>query len=185
MIYIGIDPGVSGGIAAIDQQRNVERAIVMPSTDADILAALRHLAWHHTVKAVIEDVHASPQMGVVSAYTFGGIVRALRMALTAADIPFHAIRPGEWQRALGCLQPKGAARAFGQKDKNITKRRAIELFPAAKVTHSIADALLLAEYCRLLHTGGLDVPSTTATEGRDSGHHGQKSKSRKARVEGF
>ena len=35
-------------------------------------------------------------------------------------------------------------------DKNVTKRRAQELFPGARVTHAVADALLLAEYCRRL-----------------------------------
>lgn len=38
-------------------------------------------------------------------------------------------------------------------DKNITKQRAQQLFPSAKVTHKIADALLLAEYCRRVHRG--------------------------------
>ncbi len=33
-------------------------------------------------------------------------------------------------------------------DKNVSKRRAQELFPALKVTHAIADALLIAEFAR-------------------------------------
>jgi hypothetical protein len=33
-------------------------------------------------------------------------------------------------------------------DKNVTKSRAQELFPEVKVTHAIADALLIAEYGR-------------------------------------
>jgi hypothetical protein len=33
-------------------------------------------------------------------------------------------------------------------DKNVTKRRAQQLFPQLKVTHAIADALLIAEYGR-------------------------------------
>jgi len=40
---------------------------------------------------------------------------------------------------MGCLT-KG--------DKNVSKRRAQELFPALKVTHAIADALLIAEFAR-------------------------------------
>ena len=34
-------------------------------------------------------------------------------------------------------------------DKNVTKNRAQQLWPTIKVTHAIADALLLGEYCRL------------------------------------
>ena len=33
-------------------------------------------------------------------------------------------------------------------DKNVTKRKAQSLFPWVKVTHAIADSMLLAEYCR-------------------------------------
>jgi hypothetical protein len=35
-------------------------------------------------------------------------------------------------------------------DKNITKRKAQELFPEIKITHAIADSLLIAEYGRRL-----------------------------------
>jgi hypothetical protein len=38
-------------------------------------------------------------------------------------------------------------------DKHISKQRAQQLFPSAKVTHAIADALLLAEYCGRVHRG--------------------------------
>jgi hypothetical protein len=34
-------------------------------------------------------------------------------------------------------------------DKNVSKRRAQEIFPMIKVTHSVADALLIAEYNRM------------------------------------
>jgi hypothetical protein len=61
----------------------------------------------------------------------------LEMALTAAGIPFTRIRPQVWQKELGCLT-KG--------DKNVTKRKAQELFPSLKVTHATADALLIAKY---------------------------------------
>lgn len=40
---------------------------------------------------------------------------------------------------MGCLT-KG--------DKNISKARAQQLFPTAKITHATADALLLAEWRR-------------------------------------
>jgi hypothetical protein len=40
---------------------------------------------------------------------------------------------------MGCLT-KG--------DKNVSKSRAQELFPSIKVTHAIADALLIAEHNR-------------------------------------
>jgi hypothetical protein len=33
-------------------------------------------------------------------------------------------------------------------NKNVTKTRAAQLFPGVKMTHAIADALLIAEYGR-------------------------------------
>jgi Holliday junction resolvasome RuvABC endonuclease subunit len=76
-------------------------------------------------------------MGVKSAFTFGNGFGHLEMALTAAGIPFERVSPQRWQKALGCLT-KG--------DKNVSKRRAQELFPSMKITHATADALLIAYY---------------------------------------
>ena len=63
------------------------------------------------------------------------------MALCAATIPYEEVTPQKWQKALGC-------RTGG--DKNVSKARAQALFPLQNITHAIADALLLAEYCRRL-----------------------------------
>jgi hypothetical protein len=76
-------------------------------------------------------------MGVKSAFTFGNGFGHLEMALTAACIPFARIRPQVWQKELGCLT-KG--------DKNVTRKRASELFPTIKCTHAVSDALLIAQY---------------------------------------
>lgn len=148
-VFIGVDVGVNGGIAAIDQDGRVVRALSMPQTESDILGAFGWFAQqlrlrNATYRAMLERVRSSPQMGVVSAFTFGAGYGGLRMALTAAQCPFDEVAPGVWQRSLSC-------RSGG--DKNITKRRAQELFPV-KITHAIADALLLAEYCRRTHRPG-------------------------------
>jgi crossover junction endodeoxyribonuclease RuvC len=88
-------------------------------------------------KAYIEQVSSSPQMGVVSSFSFGRGYGNLEMALTAAGIPFERVRPQVWQKAMGCMT-KG--------DKNISKAKAQELFPDKKVIHATADALLIALY---------------------------------------
>lgn len=139
MLYIGIDPGKGGGIAVLEDGV-VESCIPMPKTDRDVYDFLRDCGC--LSKAMLEFVRSSPQMGVTSAFTFGQGYGALRMALCAIDIAFDEVTPQKWQRGMGCLS-KG--------DKNVTKRRAQELFPKVKVTHAIADALLLAEYCRRFH----------------------------------
>ena len=135
--YLGIDPGANGGIAWItDGKACAEK---MPDTLKDLWELIRDIKSIGDCTAVIEQVHSSPQMGVKSAFTFGNGFGHLEMALTAAAIPFDRVRPQVWQKALGCLT-KG--------DKNITKQKAQEMFPIVKITHAIADALLIAEYNR-------------------------------------
>jgi hypothetical protein len=50
------------------------------------------------------------------------------------------VTPFTWQKRLQCLSGG---------DKNVTKARAQQLFPGVKISHITADALLLAEFCRL------------------------------------
>jgi len=148
MTIIGIDPGVNGGIAWItDGKPCVEK---MPDTLQDLWELLRDIASEGKCHAYLEEVHVAPsfaksadgkenkiRMGSRSAFTFGRGYGNLEMALTAAGIPFARIRPQVWQKELGCLT-KG--------DKNVSKRKAQELFPSMKVTHATADALLIAQY---------------------------------------
>lgn len=136
--FCGIDPGKSGGLAVVDELGIVIRVDKMPTTERDLLDLMLAI-WSIGARAVVERVSSSPQMGVVSAFTFGKGYGGILMALTAARIPFDQVAPVTWQTAMGC-------RTGG--DKNISKRRAQQLFPGQTVTHAIADALLLAEYGR-------------------------------------
>jgi len=139
MTTIGIDPGVNGGIAWIaDGKPCAEK---MPDTLQDLWELVRDIQSNGPCHAFVEQVHSSPQMGVVSSFSFGRGYGKLEMALTAAEIPFERVRPQVWQKAMGCMT---------RGDKNVSKRRAQELFPSIKITHAIADSLLIAEYGRRL-----------------------------------
>ena len=144
MTIIGIDPGASGGIAWTHEDGI--RAEKMPDTMQGVWELIIHIVndsamiYRHTeFKAYLEQVHSSPQMGVKSAFTFGNGFGHLEMALTAAGIPFERVRPQMWQKSMGCMT-KG--------DKNVSKRKAQELFPHIKCTHATSDALLIAEFGR-------------------------------------
>lgn len=136
-LFIGIDPGKSGGIAFIPESGSAW-AHEIPETDKDILELLSS-ASEYERHAIIERVGPMPKQGVVSTFTFGVGYGSLSMALLAERIPFERVSPAVWQRNIGCLT-KG--------DKNVSKRKAQELFPHLKITHKIADALLIAEYAR-------------------------------------
>lgn len=135
--YIGVDPGKSGAIAFL---RDGKWWAVKNSTTLTDLSDALDDAWDGGAYAVIETVHSSPQMGVKSAFTFGQSFGQLEALLVANKIPFDRVRPQAWQKDLQCLT-KG--------DKNVSKRKAQELFPNGdKITHATADALLLAEFAR-------------------------------------
>lgn len=141
--YVGVDPGVGGGIAIIGES-SIHTLSLKDKTEHDISQFL--FCWtgsdHEDDFAVIEKVASSPQMGVRSAFTFGRSYGFLRGILTGEDFPFEEVAPQKWQKELGCLT-KG--------DKNVSKARAQQLFPQLKITHAIADALLIAEYAKRLY----------------------------------
>lgn len=147
MIFIGIDPGVSGGIAVLNSSLKVLLAERMPQTSAPAITLLRRAIGYadgQAVHAALELVHSSPQMGVKSAFTFGRVYGRLEMLLAAAGVAYLNPTPQRWQGALNC-------RTRG--DKAVTLRLARHLFRSqVVVTNATADALLIAEFCRRFHS---------------------------------
>lgn len=136
-IYLGVDPGVVGGMAAISNTGVLATFKFKDATEADVSEMFEQ--FDDATFALIERVSSSPQMGVVSAFTFGRSYGFLRGMLIGHRIAFEEVSPMKWQNAMGC-------RSGG--DKNITKAKAQQLFPGVKITHANADALLIAEHCR-------------------------------------
>lgn len=138
-LILGIDPGQSGGLAILNHDLTAANVIAYAKTTPhDIVEVLRPAK---IMKAYIENVHAMPAQGVVSVWKFGQNYGWWLGVLTALGIPFEKVQPLKWQTAMGC-------RTGG--DKNISKAKAQELFPNMKLTHALADALLIAEYGRRL-----------------------------------
>ena len=138
MKYVGIDPGKSGGISIIDEHPNNLFAYKMPDTEQDIASIFKDISYEGESFAYIEKVSSMPGQGVRSMFSFGQNYGFLRACLHSYQIPFDEVLPAKWQKALGCLT-KG--------DKNVTKSKAQQLFPTIKVTHAIADSMLIAQYC--------------------------------------
>lgn len=148
-VCIGIDPGQSGGIALLwPNIGGIKNPVThkMPETERDLLELMREIDeqvgnYGFLASAAIEKVHGggARMMTPNSAFTFGMGYGGLRMAVIAAGIPFREVTPQRWQKDLACMTGG---------DKNVTKAAAQRLFPAVKVTHAIADALLIAEWMR-------------------------------------
>ncbi len=175
--FMGIDPGVSGGLACINEKGSIQAIIEMPTNPWDIW---QWLGGYNATHIVLEKVASSPQMGVVSAFTFGKGYGTLVGQLTALahinGTRFEETTPQVWQRALGISPRKKKARRKnleklydynkrikGQKVesepqyKERLRVKAQQLFPKFELWKeprtmgkqlAICDALLIAEYCR-------------------------------------
>jgi hypothetical protein len=139
MIYLGIDPGKSGAIAAVwdDGEAHVSY-IKGDQTEHDIWNWLQGFDLDNA-RAVLEMVASRPTDGVRQAFTFGASYGFVRGMLTAAKVPYIEVTPKKWQAKMQCLTGG---------DKKISKARCQQLFPKANIINANADALLLAEYGR-------------------------------------
>lgn len=137
---IGVDPGKTGGYALV---QNGELMWAVPfKKDMSVCRGLISIARFFYVDAVyIERVTASPQMGVVSAFTFGKWAEAVETAAILSGVKTTCIRPQVWQSALGCLSK-------GDKNKLYTLAKSIfpEQYKKNKFNKSTADAVLIAYY---------------------------------------
>jgi crossover junction endodeoxyribonuclease RuvC len=157
MIVLGVDPGLSGGIAILEDQtihlladmpihRVGHGKATRPELDMHGLCAL--LARHRVEHVVIEQVGARPGQGTVSMFRFGYAAGALYGAATALGLPVSFAQPKAWQRFCGIGPHPDEAR-----------RRASQLYPAAasqlnrKVDANKADALLIGRYGQHLLAG--------------------------------
>lgn len=142
MIYIGIDPGKTGGITIIDDA-NVF-VYMMPQTEKDISSLFRGWSARESI-ALIEQVHAFPGQGVTSMFTFGQGYGFLRGCLVAHSIPFTEVTPQKWMSYFGFKKdrselPKDYKKRIFQKAQN--------MYPHTSVALATADSLMIAEYLR-------------------------------------
>lgn len=177
--YVGIDPGASGGLSSLAPSHGSVSAQKMPETERDRWDWIKSQRMPgRKVVAMIEKVggfiKGNPAPGSAM-FSFGASYGGLRMALIAAGIPFEEVTPQAWQKGLGIppRKPHTGKRKVkitkgknkgkwreekfgGETDgqfKNRLKARAQQLFPENEVTLAIADALLIAEFCRRKHEG--------------------------------
>ena len=137
MYVLGIDPGWKGGCALVGPAQQVTEVLSFSRmTETDIALEIKRIVqWCDVV--YIEKVGAMPGNGVSSMFKFGTIYGLLRGVCLAEGAKLAEVTPLKWQTELNC-RTKG--------DKNVSKNRAQMLFPGLKITHGVADALLIAEY---------------------------------------
>lgn len=148
MKTIGIDPGKNGGIAILDEKGNVLELIKMPATPEDLFLFLNQYTMQ-TV-CILEKVGGMPGNGGSAMFNFGKGYGNIEMALIACGIKTITVTPQKWQKHY---QLGSSSSCSHTEWKNKLKAKAQQLFPSLgnKVTLVTCDALLLAEYGRILN----------------------------------
>lgn len=151
MYFIGIDPGKSGALAVIDDEGDVWNTETFSENGyASILSEMSNVG---IVKVVLEHVGAMPGQGSVSMFNFGANFGFIKGLLAANNLPYELVRPQKWKRMFSCTSDKNtsvdvAHRLFPNVDLRRTTR-------CSKPHDGIAEALLMAEYCRRTNLGTL------------------------------
>lgn len=154
MIFIGIDPGKSGGIAVISSLDNTQIDVFpMPiaGNEIDMHAIYVRLKKHclgYPMAGYIEKVGAMPKQGVTSMFSFGFTTGALHAILACLEIPRYIVTPQEWKKEIliGTAKDKAAAIEYCIKAYPGVNLLATE---RSKVCHDgMADALCIATYAK-------------------------------------
>ena len=149
MYFIGIDPGKSGALAVIDDDGCVWN--IKTFNESDYALVLNEVASAPNVRVVLEHVGAMPGQGSVSMFNFGANFGFIKGLLAANNLPYELVRPQKWKRMFSCTSDKNtsvevAHRLFPNVDLRRTER-------CSKPHDGIAEALLMAEYCRRTNLG--------------------------------
>ena len=167
MNFIGIDPGLSGGIAIITEGKRINRIelVVMPiiisgkkKTLNNLMLATKFSSLAVICRdcyAILEQQQPMPKQGVTSMFSIGYGFGALKQCLVDFNIPHEVVRAQVWQKEFGISGRKGN-----------TKAQALQicqsLFPdtnllaterSKKPHEGIVDAFLIAEYGRRRYGG--------------------------------
>jgi hypothetical protein len=150
---MGIDPGVSGGIAIgfcwDGGNHTVTECWAMPETPQELNALVANVARGANSKniqvlAFLEKVRSSPQQGVVSAFTFGRGYGRLEQVLVCWAIRTLEIPPQQWQPEFTDKHVKDFKTPTLWKGHlhNIQNR----IYPNLKSNKKQADAILICDY---------------------------------------
>ena len=148
MIYIGVDPGKSGGYAIIDTIRDTVNAFAWDDHCFTNDMKFMNSAYEtqNEIRCCLEKVGAMPGNGSVSMFRFGQSFGFIIGVLTAFEIPFQLVPPRVWKKEFSL-----------DNDKKKSIETAQRLFPdvnflptdrSRKPSDGMCEAVLLCEYAR-------------------------------------
>ena len=153
MKIIGIDPGLSGAIAILEDNKvlNIFDMPVMAEgkknkrqlNSAQLVNIIRdNTASTDEVAVVVEQVNAMPGQGVTSMFNFGQTFGAIKGVCAALNLPIFFVRPSKWKKHFELIN--------SSIDSSRTKT--IEMYPSLsnqlskKKDVNKSDAILIARF---------------------------------------
>lgn len=142
---MGVDPGVEGGVSILGEDGHPVQLLPFHSKMTESELVLLMTGAVILLRSLKSDICYFEKVGFIKgdggkgAFTFGVVNGLLRGALIAQGVRPCYVAPMMWQSRLQCLSGG---------NKNVTKRKAIELYPNCpfKITHNTADALLIGRF---------------------------------------
>jgi crossover junction endodeoxyribonuclease RuvC len=149
-LYLGVDPGLSGAVAAVDARGHVHLLEDLPTVtrgngrvkrelDAAGLAHLLRPIAADIKVAVVEQVGSMPGQGVASVFSLGHSAGVIVGVISALQVPLQLVTPATWKKAMGL-----------GRDKAMSRTVASRMYPSTNLSrvkdHGLAEALLLARY---------------------------------------
>ena len=153
MRIIGIDPGLSGAIAILEDNR-VKELFDMPVmsdgkknkrqlNSAQLVKILKdNIKDHQDTVMVVEQVNAMPGQGLTSMFNFGQTFGAIKGICAALGLPIFFVRPTKWKKYFELINSS----------KDASRTKAIEMYPyiseklSKKKDVNKSDAILIARY---------------------------------------
>lgn len=124
MIFIGIDPGLSGAIASYDTDTGALDVHDVPTyelvrngkkkREVDLHSCARiidAMAKPAGSSILVEQVGSMPGQGVSSVFAFGKVYGILLGISAATFAPLDTVTPAVWKRAMGVTSSKDGSRA--------------------------------------------------------------------------
>ena len=153
MRIIGIDPGLSGGIAILEDNKIIEMFDMPVMADGkknkrQLNNALLVKLIKDNIKSlentimVVEQVNAMPGQGVTSMFNFGQTFGAIKGICATLGLPIFFVRPAKWKKYFELINSS----------KDSSRKKAIEMYPSIseqlskKKDVNKSDAILIARY---------------------------------------
>ncbi len=153
MRIIGIDPGLSGAIAILDDIKIFDM-FDMPImsegkknknqlNSAQLVNIIkRHIPENREAYVIVEQVGAMPGQGVTSMFNFGQTFGAIKGICASLNLPIFYVRPAKWKKHFELINAS----------KDASRTKVIEMYPSIserlrkKKDVNKADAILIARY---------------------------------------